>query len=98
MLIIIKNSQDYNNKNNDNNMYTIRSKKRICDCAQEYTHVDFSQPSAIDMEAQVNVSYQVRALLPDLVNKPTNTNTCNKPLPLRGECSNKLQGSGYFWK
>ena len=43
------------------------------------THVDLSQPSTIGMEAQVNVSYQIRALLPDLVNKGTNTNKCNKP-------------------
>ena len=28
----------------------------------EYTHVDFGQPSAIDMETQVNVSHQLRAL------------------------------------
>ena len=41
-------------------------------------HVDFSEPSAIDMEAQVNVSHQLRGLLPDLVNKRMNTNTCNK--------------------
>ena len=31
------------------------------------------------MEAQANVSHQLRALLPDLVNKRMNTNTCNKP-------------------
>ena len=31
------------------------------------------------MEAQVNVSHQLRALFPDLVNKRNNTNTCNKP-------------------
>ena len=31
------------------------------------------------MEAQVNVSHQLRALSPDLVNKRMNTNTCNKP-------------------
>ena len=30
------------------------------------------------MEAQVNVSYQLKALLPDLVNKRININTCNK--------------------
>ena len=41
-------------------------------------HVDFSEPSAIDMEAQVNVSHQLWGLLPDLVNKRMNTNTCNK--------------------
>ena len=41
-------------------------------------HVDFSEPSAKDMEAQVNVSHQLRGLLPDLVNKRMNTNTCNK--------------------
>ena len=35
----------------------------------KYTHVDFGQPSAIDMETQVNVSHQLRTLLPDLVNK-----------------------------
>ena len=35
-------------------------------------HVDFSEPSAIDMEAQVNVSHQLRGLLPDLVNKRMN--------------------------
>ena len=60
-------------------MHFIRTKKRTCDCTQEYTHVDFSQPSAIDMGTQVKVSYQLRLLLPDLVNKRTNTNTCNKP-------------------
>ena len=38
-----------------------------------------SHPSAICVEAQVNVSHQIRALLPDLVNKQMNTNTCNKP-------------------
>ena len=42
-------------------------------------HVDFSEPSAIDMEPQVNVSHQLRGLLPDLVNKRMNKNTCNKP-------------------
>ena len=31
------------------------------------------------MEAQVNVSHQLRAALPDLINKQMNTNTCNKP-------------------
>ena len=31
------------------------------------------------MGVQVNVSHQLRGLLPDLVNKRTNTNTCNKP-------------------
>ena len=31
------------------------------------------------MEAHFNVSHQLRSLLPDLVNKRTNTNTCNKP-------------------
>ena len=31
------------------------------------------------MEAQVNVSYQLRELLPDLVNKQMNINTRNKP-------------------
>ena len=31
------------------------------------------------MEAQVNVCHQLRLLLPDLVNKRANTNTCNKP-------------------
>ena len=31
------------------------------------------------MEAQVNVSHQLRGLLPNLVNKRMNTNTCNKP-------------------
>ena len=30
------------------------------------------------MEAQFNVSHQLRALLPDLVNKRANTSTCNK--------------------
>ena len=30
------------------------------------------------MEAKINVSHQLRALLPDLVNKQMNTNTCNK--------------------
>ena len=30
------------------------------------------------MEAQVNVSHQLRALLPDLENKRTNTNRCKK--------------------
>ena len=60
-------------------MHAIRTKKSTCDCAQEYIPIDFSQPSAIDMEAQVNVSHQLRKLLPHLVNKRTNTNTCNKP-------------------
>ena len=41
--------------------------------ARRSTHVDFSQPSAIGMETQVNVSHQLRGLLPDLVNKRTNT-------------------------
>ena len=41
-------------------------------------HVDFSKPSAIDMETQVIVSNQRRGLLPDLVNKRMNTNTRNK--------------------
>ena len=62
-------------------MHTIRTKKRTCDCAKEYTHVDFIQSSAIYMEAQINVSYQLRTLLPDLVNERINTNTCNKPSP-----------------
>ena len=31
------------------------------------------------MEAEVNVSHQLRALLSDLVNKRMNINTCNKP-------------------
>ena len=31
------------------------------------------------MEAQVNVRYQLRALLQDLVNERLNANTCNKP-------------------
>ena len=52
-------------------MLTIRTK--------EYTHVDLSQLSATDMETQVNVSHRLRALLPDLLNKWTNTDTCNKP-------------------
>ena len=30
------------------------------------------------MEVQVNVSHQLRVLLPDLVNKRMNTYTCNK--------------------
>ena len=60
-------------------MQVIRTKKSICDCAEEYIPIDFSQPSAIDMEAQVNVSHQIRTLLPHLVNKRTNSNTCNKP-------------------
>ena len=34
--------------------------------------------SAIDMDAQVNGSHQLRALLPDLANKRMDTNTCNK--------------------
>ena len=42
-------------------MLTVRTK--------EYTHVDLSQLSAIAMETQVNVSHQLRALLPDLLNK-----------------------------
>ena len=46
---------------------------------QYHTHVDFSHSSAIDMEGQVNVSLQLRALVPDLVNKRMNTNTWNKP-------------------
>ena len=33
----------------------------------------------MDMEAQINVSHWLRALLLDLVNKKMNTNTCNKP-------------------
>ena len=41
-------------------------------------HVDFSEPSAIGMEAQVNVKHQLRGLLPDLLNKRMNTSTCNK--------------------
>ena len=32
------------------------------------------------MEAQANVSHQLRALLPDLVSTRTKTNTCNKPI------------------
>ena len=60
-------------------MHTIRTKKRTCDCAKECTDVDFIQPSVVYMEAQVNVSYQLRALLPDLVNEQINTNACNKP-------------------
>ena len=31
------------------------------------------------MEVQINVSHQLRALLPDLVNKRMDTNTRNKP-------------------
>ena len=42
-------------------------------------HVDFSQPSVVDIEGRINVSHQLRALLLDLVNKRMNTNTCNKP-------------------
>ena len=42
-------------------------------------NVGFSKPSAIDMEAKVNVSHQLRGLLPDLVNKRKNTKKCNKP-------------------
>ena len=38
-----------------------------------------SHPSTIDMEVQVNVNHQIRALLPDLVNKRMDTNTCKKP-------------------
>ena len=38
-----------------------------------------SHPLTIDMEAQVNVNHQLRALLPDLVNKWMDTNTCKKP-------------------
>ena len=45
-------------------------------------HVDFSEPAAIDMEAQVNASHQLRGLFPDLVNKRMNTNTRNKPSTL----------------
>ena len=60
-------------------MQVIRTKKSTYDCAEEYIPIDFSQPSAIDMEAQVNVSHQIRTLLPHLVNKRTNSNTCNKP-------------------
>ena len=41
-------------------------------------HIDFSKPLVIDTEAQVNISHQLRGLLPDLVNKRMNTNTCNK--------------------
>ena len=62
-----KNAQNYSNKNNDNNMHTIRTKKGTFDCA--YAHVDFSQPSAIDMKSHVNVNHQLGALIPDLVNK-----------------------------
>ena len=82
MLMVIKKHTvwtNYRNKNNDNRMHTLRTKKRSCDCAQKYTHVDFIQPSAIYMEAQVNVRYQLRALLQDLVNERLNANTCNKP-------------------
>ena len=56
-------------------MYTIRTNREHVTARLEYTHVDFSQPSAIDMEAQVNVNHQLWALLPDLVNKRTNTHT-----------------------
>ena len=78
MLLIIKNTQL--------DLYImiaacipLEIKKRACDCAQEYTHVDLSLPSAMYMEAEVNVSHQLRALLSDLVNKRMNANTCNKP-------------------
>ena len=45
----------------------------------EYTYINCNQSSAINMEAQVNVSHELMALLPDLVNKRMNTNICNKP-------------------
>ena len=64
-------------------MHTIRSKDMTCDCTQEYIHVDFSQPSAIDMEAQVHESHQLRAQLLDLVYKRMDRNTCNKPSAVR---------------
>ena len=38
-----------------------------------------SHPLTIDMEAQVTVNHQLRALLPDLVNKRMDTNRCKKP-------------------
>ena len=44
----------------------------------EYTYINCNQSSAINMEAQVNVSHELMALLPDLVNKRMNTNICNK--------------------
>ena len=79
MLMIIKNTQVGLIVINKNELeHTIRTRKKTCDCAQECTNVDFSQPSAIDIETQMNISYQQRALLPDLVNKRRNTNTCNK--------------------
>ena len=58
-------------------MHTIKTKKRTC---MSITHVDvdFSQLSA-DMKAQVNASHHLRALLPGLLNKRMNKNTCNKP-------------------
>ena len=79
MLIIIKKTQDYGNKNIDSSMRTIRTKRRTCDCAQSTTQADFSESSAIDMEAQVNVNHELRGPLPDLVNKRMNTNICNTP-------------------
>ena len=51
-------------------MHTIRTKKRKCSCSQ-----NVSQPSISYMRG----GHQIRALLPDLVNKQMNTNTCNKP-------------------
>ena len=59
-------------------MHTIRTKKRTCCCALSIPHVVFSEPSAVDMEAQVNVNHQLRGLLPDLINKRMNTSTCSK--------------------
>ena len=68
------------NNNNNNKKDTVRTiviKTLIAACIllglkrghvtarRSIPHVDFSQPSIIDMEAQVNASHQPRALLPD---------------------------------
>ena len=53
--------------------------RRQLTARKSISHVDFSKPSTIDMETQLNVSHQLRGLLPDLVNKQMSRNTCNKP-------------------
>ena len=80
-----------NNNNKKNTVETIVIKILISACIPlelkrghvtarwSIPHVDISEPSAIDMDTQVNVSHQLKGLLPDLVNKRMNTNTCNKP-------------------
>ena len=86
-------NNDLLNVNNDEKKRTVRTieiKVLIAVCIplelkrghltsrRSVPYVDFSKSSVIDTEAQVNVSRQLRRLLPDLVNKRMNTNTCNK--------------------